>query len=37
MIKVSEIKKSFGEDEILKGISATFEKGKNQSGHWKKW
>ena len=28
MIKVSEIKKSFGEDEILKGISATFEKGK---------
>jgi len=28
MIKVTEIKKSFGGDEILKGISTTFEKGK---------
>ena len=28
MIKVDNITKSFGEDEILKGISATFEKGK---------
>ena len=28
MIKVDNITKSFGEDEVLKGISATFEKGK---------
>ena len=28
MIKVTEIKKSFGGDEVLKGISTTFEKGK---------
>ena len=28
MIKVENITKSFGEDEVLKGISATFEKGK---------
>ena len=28
MIKVDNITKSFGKDEILKGISATFEKGK---------
>lgn len=28
MIKVDNITKSFGEEEILKGISATFEKGK---------
>ena len=28
MIKVTEIRKSFGEDEVLKGVSTTFEKGK---------
>ena len=28
MIKVTEIKKSFAGDEVLKGISTTFEKGK---------
>ena len=28
MIKVENIKKSFGEEEILKGISTTFDKGK---------
>ncbi len=28
MIKVDSIKKSFGEEEILKGISTTFDKGK---------
>jgi len=28
MIKVDNIKKSFGEEEILKGISTTFDKGK---------
>lgn len=28
MIKVDNITKSFGKDEVLKGISATFEKGK---------
>ena len=28
MIKVDGIKKSFGEEEILKGISTTFDKGK---------
>ena len=28
MIKVNNITKSFGADEVLKGISATFEKGK---------
>ena len=28
MIKVDNITKSFGADEVLKGISATFEKGK---------
>jgi len=28
MIKVDHIKKQFGEDEILKGISTTFERGK---------
>ena len=28
MIKVDNITKSFGNDEVLKGISATFEKGK---------
>jgi len=28
MIKVENIKKQFGEDEILKGISTTFERGK---------
>ena len=28
MIRVDNITKSFGEDEVLKGISATFEKGK---------
>jgi phospholipid/cholesterol/gamma-HCH transport system ATP-binding protein len=28
MIKVTEIKKSFGGDQVLKGISTTFEKGK---------
>ncbi len=28
MIKVDHIKKQFGEDEVLKGISTTFERGK---------
>ena len=28
MIQVSDIKKSFGDKDVLKGISATFEKGK---------
>jgi phospholipid/cholesterol/gamma-HCH transport system ATP-binding protein len=28
MIQVNDLRKSFGEDEVLKGITATFEKGK---------
>ena len=42
MIKVTEIRKSFGEDEVLKGVSTTFEKGKTnlvigRSGSGKQW
>ena len=29
MIKVEDIHKSFGDEEILKGISTTFDKGKS--------
>ena len=28
MIKVTNLQKSFGETQVLKGISTTFEKGK---------
>ena len=28
MIRVEDIKKNFGKDEILKGISTTFDRGK---------
>ena len=37
MIEVKDLHKSFGDTHILKGISTTFEKSKNQFNHRSKW
>ncbi len=37
MIEVKNLHKSFGDVEVLKGISTVFEKGKNQPHYWSKW